>query len=69
MNNEPVGIENATRNSSGEKPGHLPLRCSAFCSNVLWVAFSIPTGSLFLVNHPVFILRANVQNVVFQFDN
>jgi hypothetical protein len=24
-NNEPDGIENATRNSSGEKPGHLPL--------------------------------------------
>jgi hypothetical protein len=48
------GIENATRNSSGEKPGHLPLRCPAFCSNVLWVAFSIPSGSLFLVNHPVY---------------
>jgi hypothetical protein len=51
--NEPDGIENATRNSSGEKPGHLPLRCPAFCCNVLWVAFSIPSGSLFLVNHPV----------------
>jgi hypothetical protein len=24
-NNEPDGIENATRNSSGEKPGHLQL--------------------------------------------
>jgi hypothetical protein len=52
-NNEPGGIENATRNSSGEKPGHLPLRCPAFCCNVLWVAFDIPPGSLFLVNHPV----------------
>jgi hypothetical protein len=52
-NNEPDGIENATRNSSGEKPGHLPLRCPAFCCNVLWVAFSVPSGSLFLVNHPV----------------
>jgi hypothetical protein len=52
-NNEPGGIENATRNSSGEKPGHLPLRCPAFCCNVLWVAFAIPPGSLFLVNHPV----------------
>jgi hypothetical protein len=62
-NNEPDGIENATRNSSGEKPGHLPLRCPAFCCNVLWVAFSIASGSLFLVNHPVYFefLRKNRQ--------
>jgi hypothetical protein len=51
------GIENATHNTSGGKAGYLsPPSMSGLRSNVrvLWVAFSIPPGSLSLVKYPVF---------------
>jgi hypothetical protein len=54
--NEPGGIENATNNTtSGEKAGYLSPPCSGLRSNVLWVAFSIPPGSLSLVKYLVHI--------------
>jgi hypothetical protein len=49
--NEPGGIENATHNTFERKPGHGGDKYPAF--PVLWVAFSIPPGSLSLVKYPV----------------
>jgi hypothetical protein len=53
MSNEPGGIENATHNTFKHKPGHGGDKDSAFPPDVLWVAFSIPPGSLSLVKYPV----------------
>jgi hypothetical protein len=52
--NEPGGIENATYNTSGGKAGYLSPPCPGLRSSVLWVAFSIPPGSISLVKYPVF---------------
>jgi hypothetical protein len=38
-----------------QKAGHRSGKCPGFSPDELRVAFSIPSGSLFLVNHPVFI--------------
>jgi hypothetical protein len=51
--NEPGGIENATHNTSGGRAGYLWAPCPGLRSNVLWVAFSIPPGSLPLVKYPM----------------
>jgi hypothetical protein len=53
-NNEPDGIENATHNTLEQKAGHRSGKCPGFSPDELRVAFSIPSGSLFLVNHPVY---------------
>jgi hypothetical protein len=53
-NNEPDGIENATHNTLQQKAGHQSGKCPGFSPDELRVAFSIPSGSLFLVNHLVF---------------
>jgi hypothetical protein len=37
-----------------QKAGHRSGKCPGFSPDELRVAFSIPPGSLFLVNHPVF---------------
>jgi hypothetical protein len=37
-----------------QKAGHRSGKCPGFSPDELRVAFSIPSGSLFLVNHPVF---------------
>jgi hypothetical protein len=50
---EPDGIENATHNTLQQKAGHRSGKCPGFSPDELRVAFSIPSGSLFLVNHPV----------------
>jgi hypothetical protein len=47
--NEPIGIENATHNIFPKKSWILKLHIQLFFRNVLWVAFSIPSGSLSLV--------------------
>jgi hypothetical protein len=52
-NNEPDGIENATHNTLEQKAGHRSGKYPGFSPDELRVAFSIPSGSLFLVNHPV----------------
>jgi hypothetical protein len=44
-------LENATHNTFERKPGHGGDKYPAF--PVLWVAFSIPPGSLSLVKYPV----------------
>jgi hypothetical protein len=49
----PYGIENATHNTLQQKAGHRSGKCPGFSPDELRVAFSIPSGSLFLVNHPV----------------
>jgi hypothetical protein len=49
--NEPGGIENATRNTLERKPGHRSDKYPAFLPDVLWVAFSIPPSS-FSQNFP-----------------
>jgi hypothetical protein len=36
-----------------QKAGHRSGKCPGFSPDELRVAFSIPSGSLFLVNHPV----------------
>jgi hypothetical protein len=46
--NEPVGIENATYNILERKLRHGGDKYRAFPPDVLWVAFSIPLGSLSL---------------------
>jgi hypothetical protein len=51
--NESGGIESATHNTLKRKPGHGGDKYSAFPLDVLWVAFSIPPGSLSLVKYPV----------------
>jgi hypothetical protein len=43
--------ENATHNTTGGKAGYLSPPCPGLRSNVLWVAFSIPPGSLSPVKH------------------
>jgi hypothetical protein len=48
------GIENATHNTLQQKAGHRSGKCPGFSPDELRVAFSIPSGSLFLVNHLVF---------------
>jgi hypothetical protein len=53
-NNEPDGIENATHNTLQQKAGHRSGKYPGFSPDELRVAFSIPSGSLFLVNHPVY---------------
>jgi hypothetical protein len=50
---EPGGIENATYNTLERKPGHRGDKYPAFPPDVLWVAFSIPPGSLSLVKYSV----------------
>jgi hypothetical protein len=45
--------ENATHNTLQQKAGHRSGKCPGFSPDELRVAFSIPSGSLFLVNHPV----------------
>jgi hypothetical protein len=52
--NEPGGIENATHNTLECKPEHGGDKYPAFPPDVLWVAFSIPPGSLSLVKCPVY---------------
>jgi hypothetical protein len=52
-NKEAGGIENATHNTLERKPGHGGDKDPAFPPDVLWVAFSIPPGSLSLVKYPV----------------
>jgi hypothetical protein len=47
------GIENTTHNTLQQKAGHRSGKCPGFSPDELRVAFSIPSGSLFLVNHPV----------------
>jgi hypothetical protein len=47
--NEPGRIENATHNTLEPKPVHGGDKYPAFPPDVLWVAFSIPPGSLFTV--------------------
>jgi hypothetical protein len=42
---------NATDNTTGGKAGYLSPPCPGLRSNVLWVAFSIPPGSLSPVKH------------------
>jgi hypothetical protein len=59
--NEPGAIENATHNTSGGKAGYLSPPCPGLRSNVLWVAFSIPPGSLSLVKYPVYLWEPIVQ--------
>jgi hypothetical protein len=54
-NNEPDGIENATHNTLQQKAGHRSGKCPGFSPDELRVAFSVPSGSLFLVNHPVYL--------------
>jgi hypothetical protein len=49
--NEPGGMENATHNTG--KAGYLSPPCPGLRSNVLWVAFSIPPGSLSFVKYVV----------------
>jgi hypothetical protein len=49
--NEPGGIENTIHNTLERKPAD---NYPAFPPDVLWVAFSIPPGSLSLVKYPVF---------------
>jgi hypothetical protein len=51
--NEPEGIQNATHNTLERKPGRGGDKYPAFPPDVLWVAFSIPPGSLSLVKYPV----------------
>jgi hypothetical protein len=51
--NEPGGIKNATYNTLERKPGHGSDKYPAFSPDVLWVAFSIPPGSLSFVKYPV----------------
>jgi hypothetical protein len=50
----PGGIENAIHNTLERKPGHGGDKYPDFPPDVLWVAFSIPSGSLSLVKYPVF---------------
>jgi hypothetical protein len=38
-----------------QKAGHRSGKCPGFSPDELRVAFSIPSGSLFLVNHPVYV--------------
>jgi hypothetical protein len=47
--NEPVGIKNAAYNILERKPRPGGDKYPAFPPDVLWVAFSIPRGSLSLV--------------------
>jgi hypothetical protein len=44
----------ATHNTLQQKAGHRSGKCPGFSPDELRVAFSIPSGSLFLVNHPVY---------------
>jgi hypothetical protein len=53
----PDGIENATHNTLQQKAGQRSGKCPGFSPDELRVAFSIPSDSLFLVNHPVFTLE------------
>jgi hypothetical protein len=48
------GIENATHNTLQQKAGHRSGKYPGFSPDELRVAFSIPSGSLFFVNHPVY---------------
>jgi hypothetical protein len=48
------GIANATHNTLQQKAGHRSGKSPGFSPDELRVAFSIPPGSLFLVNHPVY---------------
>jgi hypothetical protein len=50
--NKPDGIENATHNTSVGRTGYLLPPCPGLRSSVLRVAFSIPPGSLSLVQYP-----------------
>jgi hypothetical protein len=50
---------NTAHNRSGGKAGYLSSPCPGLSSNVLWVAFSIPAGSLSLVKYPVDLSRRN----------
>jgi hypothetical protein len=52
-NNEPDGIEHATHNTFGTSSWIFIASIFSFTPNVLWVAFSIPSGTLLLVNHLV----------------
>jgi hypothetical protein len=47
--NEPDGIENATHNTLAN-----PEKIQLCFANVLWVAFSIPSGSFSLVKYSVY---------------
>jgi hypothetical protein len=48
------GIENATHNTFGTQKLHTDaVNIQIYLPNVLWVAFSNPSGSLLLVNHRV----------------
>jgi hypothetical protein len=40
-----------------QKAGHRSGKCPGFSPDELRVAFSIPSGSLFLVNHPVYKMK------------
>jgi hypothetical protein len=48
---EPDEIENATHNTFPKKCWLLKLKYPAFFENVLWVSFSIPSGSLSVVKY------------------
>jgi hypothetical protein len=45
-----------THNTLERKPGHRGDKYPAYPPDVLWVAFSIPPGSLSLVKYPEFII-------------
>jgi hypothetical protein len=51
--NEPNGNENATQNTFPKKLD-VEIKIPSFFGNVLWVAFSNPSGSLSLVKYPVY---------------
>jgi hypothetical protein len=53
--NERGRVENATHNTLERKPGHGGDKYTAFL--LMWVAFSIPPGSLALVKYPVDIFK------------
>jgi hypothetical protein len=52
-NNEPDGAKNATHNTFGVKLNMDAINIQLDVPDVLWVACSIPSGSLLLMNHLV----------------
>jgi hypothetical protein len=58
--NDPCGIENATHNTLECKHGYGGDKYPAFPSDVLWLEFSIPPGSLSLVKYSVFPLLSSI---------
>jgi hypothetical protein len=69
----PGGIENATHKTLERKPGHGAHKYPALPPDVLWVAFSIPPGSLSVVKYPVYHFsryvsrKTNMKNIILVF--